>query len=62
MRIDIVRRELENLAHTLIDLKTISQCIDLSIERAVTTQRNIRERIEVLSERIDKITVEIGEL
>jgi len=52
MRVETLEREVENMAHTLVDLKTIATCCE-------STLSNIKPRISLLEDRIDKFATEI---
>lgn len=50
--------EIENLAHTLIDLKTLHECNQYAIDRAMNLQNKISSRLEMLEGRMDRLTKE----
>jgi len=60
MRIESLQRELESTIHTLIDLKTVMECVRLTLERTEKTTQNINPRIKMLEGRIDKLTIDIA--
>lgn len=55
---NLLNDELENLAHTLVDIKTLQECNKATIERAVELQERIGSRIKMLEERLDRLTKE----
>ena len=52
MRIETLERELENCAHTLIDVKTIMKCMD-------ETKKGLEPRVQMLEQRIYHFNIEI---
>jgi chromosome segregation ATPase len=62
VRIGILQRELENLTHTLSDLTASYDCVEYSIKKAMRVQEHLKPRIDRLKQRVDKITIEIGNL
>lgn len=50
--------ELENLAHTLNDIRTVQECNKATIDRAIELQNRIGSRIQMLTERLDRLTKE----
>jgi len=49
VRIETLERELDNLSHTLTDIKTIMKCIE-----------SLKPRIKMLEDRVDNFALELA--
>ncbi len=57
---ETLKKELENLAHTLNDIQTSIKCSEELIEGHVNLVGRLVPRMEVLKTRIDQLTIKIG--
>jgi len=54
---DIFKKEIENLAHTLNDIRTVIECSKLLLKEHKNLVNRLEPRIDVLQTRIDFLTI-----
>ncbi len=62
MRIKILEKKIESTSQTLIDFITIMECNDITMERVSKLQNHLRPKVNLLRERVDQLTIELGQL
>ena len=60
--IDILKKEIENLSHTLNDVRASIECSKILIEGHNALLTRLEPRVESYQTRIDFLTIEMGKL
>ena len=57
---ETLAKELENLAHTLNDIKTSIKCSELLIKSHIELIERLNPRVQLLEGRVDSLAIKIG--